>query len=68
MVEYGQGVGQATGAGGGVSHGATHVDVGTQIGRFINDSVTTISHLPPEILIAGIVAIFLGLVILRRAF
>jgi hypothetical protein len=68
MVEYGQGVGQATGAGGGVSHGATQTDVGVQIGHFITNSVNTIAHLPPEILIAGAIAILFGFVILRRAF
>ena len=67
MVEYGNGVGQATGAGGGGGGGGT-TDVGAQIGRFINDSVDTIAALPPEMLIIGIVAIFLGLVILKRAF
>jgi hypothetical protein len=67
VVEYGNGVGQATGAGGG-GGGGGHTDVGAQIGRFINDSVDTIAALPPELLLAGIVAIFLGLVILKRAF
>jgi hypothetical protein len=67
VVEYGNGVGQATGAGGG-GGGGGHTDVGAQIGRFINDSVDTIAALPPEMLLAGIVAIFLGLVILKRAF
>ena len=67
MVEYGNGVGQATGSGGG-GGGGGHTDVGAQIGRFINDSVDTIAALPPEMLLAGIVAIFLGLVILKRAF
>jgi hypothetical protein len=67
VVEYGNGVGQATGAGGG-GGGAGHTDVGAQIGKFINDSVDTIAALPPEVLIAGIIVIFLGLIILKRAF
>ena len=67
MVEYGNGVGQATGAGGG-GGGGGHTDVGAQIGRVITDSVDAIAALPPEMLLAGIVAIFLGLIILKRAF
>lgn len=67
MVEYGNGVGQATGAGGG-GGGGGHTDVGAQIGRFITDTVDTIAAFPPEMLIAGVIVIFLGLVILRRAF
>jgi hypothetical protein len=66
MVEYGNGVGTATGATGGGTGGS--MDVGAAAGRFVNDASHTISTLPPEALIAIVIAIFLGLVILRRAF
>jgi hypothetical protein len=67
MVEYGQGVGQATGtAGGGQAGGST--DVGASAAAFVSDTVNTISALPPEALLALVVAVFLGLIVLRRAF
>lgn len=66
MVEYGNGVGHATGAGGG-GGGAT-TDIGAGAEKFVNDAVTTISGLPPTTLVLIVVLIFLGLMILRRAF
>ena len=71
MAEYGNGVGQATGAGGGGS-GATGVggnqDVIDRLSGILRDGVDTIAALPPEMLIAGIIVAFLGLIILTRAF
>ncbi|MEW6224654.1 MAG: hypothetical protein AB1627_08480 [Chloroflexota bacterium] len=66
MLEYGQGVGQATGAGGGQAGGST--DVGASAAAFVSDAVNAVSALPPEGLVALVVAIFFGLVLLRRAF
>ena len=69
MVEYGNGVGQATGAGGGGGAAVGgHEDVLARLGTMIDNGIDTIAALPPEILLAGIVVIFLGLVILKRAF
>lgn len=69
MVEYGNGVGTATGvangAGGG---GGGTTDVGAAATHFVNNAAHTISTLPPEALIAIVIAIFLGLVLLRKAF
>ena len=69
MVEYGNGVSQVSGAGGGAGGGVGgNQDVIQRIGSLIGDGIDTIAALPPEMLLAGIVAIFLGLVILKRAF
>jgi hypothetical protein len=66
VVEYGNGVGQVAGkaSGGG---GGTSVDVGTAVGRFVTDSVHTLSTTPPGMLALGVVVVVLGLVFLRRA-
>jgi len=66
MVEYGHGVGQATGAGG--SHGGQATDAGAAIGQMINDAVQAVSTAPPEMLVLGLVVLILGLIILKRAF
>jgi hypothetical protein len=66
MVEYGNGVGQATGQAGG--SGGQAVDAGAAFGQFISNSVHTISSLPPSTLIVGVVVIVLGLLFLKRAF
>lgn len=69
MVEYGNGVGEATGvangAGGG---GGGSMDVGQAASKFVHDAAHTVSTLPPEALIGIVILIFLGLIILRRAF
>jgi hypothetical protein len=65
MVEYGNGVGQVAGRNGG---GGSQLDVGASIGQFVGDSVHTISTLPPAELAALVVIVFLGLILLRRAF
>ena len=66
MVEYGNGVGEVAGRAGG-GHGQA-TDVGASVARFVNDSIHTISTAPPEMLIAGVIVVLLGLFILRRAF
>ena len=68
MVEYGNGVGHATGAGGGIGGGGATTDIGAGAEKFVNDAVTTLSGLPPTTLVLIVVLIFLGLMILRRAF
>jgi len=69
MVEYGNGVsgvaGQVTGGTGG---GGRSVDMGASASQFINDSVHTISTLPPAALLGLVVVVFLGLIFLKRAF
>ena len=69
MAEYGNGVsgvaGQVSGSSGG---GARTVDFGSQAGQFINDSVQTLSTLPPAALVGLAVAVFLGLMLLKKAF
>ena len=42
------------------------MDVGASVGQFVNNSVHTISTLPPAVLIAA--ALVLGFLILKRAF
>ena len=69
MVEYGNGVGTATKvANGGSGGGGGSMDVGAAAGNFIHDAANTVSTLPPEALIAIVIVIFLGLLVLRRAF
>ena len=69
MVEYGNGVSQVAGkAAGGSSGGGHPVDMGASVGQFMTDSIHTISTMPPAYLVAGAVIIFLGLIMLRRAF
>ncbi|HEY6570224.1 MAG TPA: hypothetical protein VIZ22_08045 [Candidatus Limnocylindrales bacterium] len=67
MVEYGQGVGQATGVGGG-SHGGGSQDLGAGAMAFMNDAVNQLNALPPTTLVIIVVLIFVGLVLVRRAF
>jgi hypothetical protein len=66
MVEYGNGVSQATGVAGG--GGGQNLDAGAAFGQFVSNSVHTISSLPPSTLIIGFVVIVLGLIFLKRAF
>lgn len=67
MVEYGHGVGTATGVAGG-GHGGGSMDAGAAFGQFITDTVNNISALPPTTIFLGIVAIIVGFIILKRAF
>jgi hypothetical protein len=68
MVEYGQGVGQATGASGAIGGGGGTRDLGADVSSAINSAVHTVSTLPPGTLVLIVVLVFLGLIILRKAF
>lgn len=68
MVEYGQGVGQATGAAGGGGGGGQTMDAGAAMGQFVGNAVHTISTMPPTELALLVVIIVIGLVIFKRAF
>jgi hypothetical protein len=68
MVEYGHGVGTATGVAGGGHGGGGSMDAGAAFGQFITDTVNNISALPPTTIFLGIVAIVVGFIILKRAF
>jgi hypothetical protein len=69
MVEYGQGVGQATGvAGGGGGGGGQTMDAGAAIGQFVGNAVHTISTMPPTQLAILVIALVVGLVLFKRAF
>jgi hypothetical protein len=68
MVEYGNAVGQVSGAAGS-GGGGRSVDLGVGVTHFISDAVGRISALPPEaLLLIAAVAIVAGLLILKRAF
>ena len=65
MLEYGNAVGQATGATGSGSGGS--VDLGAGISHFISDAAARISALPPAgIVLLAAVVIFAGLFVLKR--
>jgi hypothetical protein len=66
MVEYGNGVGQATGGSGG-SNGAGTIDAGAAIGQMVTDAVDTVAALPPTTLLLGLVVVIVGLMLLKRA-
>jgi hypothetical protein len=69
MVEYGNGVsgvaGQVTGGSGDPGRS---VDLGAQASQFLTDSVQTLSTMPPAGLLALAVVVFVGLLLLKRAF
>ena len=44
------------------------MDVGQAAMGFVNSTVATLSSLPPWALIALVVAVFLGFILLKRAF
>lgn len=67
MVEYGNGVGQATGATGGGQAGA-QMDAGAAFGQFVSSSIHTIQTMPPAQLALLVVIIVVGLLIFKRAF
>ena len=67
MVEYGNGVGQATGVAGG-GGGGRSMDAGAALGQFVTNAVHTISTMPPAQLALLAVLVVVGLVILKRAF
>jgi hypothetical protein len=71
MTEYGGGIsngpaGQVGGAGTPQAGGGP--DVFASVGHLVHDATTWVSSLPTEVLVVGIVAFFLGLIILKRAF
>jgi hypothetical protein len=68
MVEYGNGVGEVAGRATGGGSGGQTMDVGAQLSNFVTDSVHTISTMPPAALLAGVVLIFVGFMLLKRAF
>ena len=69
MFEYGNGVSQVAGrAGGAGGSGGRSTDVGASLGQFVNDSAHTISTMPPAALLAGVVIVFIGLLLVKRAF
>jgi hypothetical protein len=68
MVEYGNGVGEVAGRSGGGGSGGQSMDVGASLGQIVNDSVHTISSLPPTTLLIGVIVIVFGLIMLRRVF
>ena len=70
MVEYGNGVSQVSGkvAGGSGVGTPQSTDVGASLSQFMTNSVHTISTMPPAYLLIGIVVLFLGLMVVRRAF
>ena len=67
MVEYGNGVGQATGIAGG-GGGGQSLDAGAAFGQFVTNTVHTISAMPPAQLAILAVIVVVGLIILKRAF
>jgi hypothetical protein len=68
MAEYGQGVGQATGAGGplGGSGGGSQ-DLGAGAMAFVHNAIHTVQVMPPEQLLLLVVVALIGLVFLRKA-
>ena len=68
MVEYGRGVGEASGQGGSNPFGSGSTDLGARVGNAISDTVDTIAALPIGTQLLLLVAVIVGLVILRRAF
>ena len=68
MVEYGNGVGQATGVATGGSSGGQAMDAGAALGQFVDNAVHTISTMPPTQLAVLVVVIVIGFVVFKRAF
>ena len=67
MVEYGQGVGQASGVAGG-GGGGQSMDAGAAIGQTVGSAVHTIQTLPPTQLALLVVIVVVGLILFKRAF
>ena len=68
MVEYGNGIGQTTGTTGGSGGGGAQMDAGAALGNFVDNAASTISTMPPAQLAFLVIAVIVGLVILKRAF
>jgi hypothetical protein len=69
MVEYGGAVSQGSGQAVGAGHGsAGSIDAGAAVSQFVGNASHTISTMPPGELVLLVVAVFIGLLILRRVF
>ncbi len=68
MVEYGNGISQGAGRVGGGQGGGGVADIGSQLGQTLGAAAHTITTLPPAGLLLLVVLVFLGLLVLRRAF
>jgi hypothetical protein len=68
MLEYGNGVGQGAGRATGGGGGGGSTDMSVQIGRAVNDSIHTLSTMPPAALLGLIILVVIGLWVLKRAF
>jgi hypothetical protein len=67
MVEYGNGVSQGTSlAGGGGGGGGGNMDVGVELGRWVDSAAHTISTMPPAQLIFIAFVVIAGLFVLKR--
>jgi hypothetical protein len=67
MVEYGNGVSQGTSlAGGGGGGGSGNMDVGVELGRWVDSAAHTISTMPPAQLIFIAFVVIAGLFVLKR--
>lgn len=72
MIEYGGGI--QNGPAGQVAGGSGQPDLGTPVDFFgsvshtFNDAANFVLSQPPEVLIAAIAIIFVGLIVLKRAF
>jgi hypothetical protein len=67
MLEYGNGVSQGAGRVGGGSGGGSPTDMTVQIGQAVNDSIHTLSAMPPAALLGLVVMVVVGLWVLKRA-
>ncbi|MEO5941233.1 MAG: hypothetical protein ABIZ72_09545 [Candidatus Limnocylindrales bacterium] len=67
MVEYGNGVGQATGVAGDGGGGGS-MDAGAAVGQFVGNAVTTLAAMPPWQLGLLAVIVVVGFLIFKRAF
>ena len=74
MVEYGGAIqngpaGQVAGsAGGNAPNFGSSPDLFASVGHVLNDATNWLGSLPFEVLVAGIVVFFVGLLVLKRAF
>jgi hypothetical protein len=69
MIEYGHATEQGSGQlGGGGAVGGGGGDVGAAAMRWVNESVDTISALPPETLLLLAIVVLAGPIFLKRAF
>jgi hypothetical protein len=66
MVEYGNGVSQGTGIAGGGGGGGGNMDVGAELGRWVDSAAHTISTMPPAQLIFIAFVLIAGLFVLKR--